>query len=246
MTNSDDRDREIAELKAQVERLSAGKTAPPKVEVTGGPSSGGGFKGGFFGCLGVVAAIVVLLVALIALGQWGKSFTGSAVSSSSSGAGGATSAAPQAAANAADGAANSSAWTYSQEADALHDTKTKVACTTSTDQVHLDFPYHDTDARLCIRSGPRFGTDAFVQLNGDGQILCGIDSCTLHLRFDKGAVQNFPAVPAADNSSNIIFIRRTPALISKLRGSGTAVVELQLFQAGVQTLTFPTAGLKWP
>ena len=77
-----------------------------------------------------------------------------------------------------------SPWSYSEEADALHDVKTKFACTTSTNEVQLSFPYHNVTANLSIRKGPRHGLDAYVQLNGDGQILCDIDSCTVHVRIE--------------------------------------------------------------
>jgi hypothetical protein len=244
MSESDDRDRELAELRAQVERLSAAQAGkPPKVEVTGGPSSGGGFKGGFFGCFGVVAAIVALVVVLGVIGQCSKNVA--QVSATPS----ATPSSPAASASGASTpstAETDSNWTYVEKGDALHDAKTKLACTTSIDQVHLDFPYHDTDARLCLRKAPGSGVDAYVELNGDGQILCGIESCNLHVRFDKGAVQNYPAVGAADNSSNIIFLNRTLKLIAEVKKSSSTVVELNLYQAGMQTLTFNTAGLKWP
>ena len=239
MSDHDDRDRELADLKAQVERLSAAKNAaPPKVEVTGGPSSGGGFKGGFFGCFGVVAAIFTLIVVLAAMGQCSKTVVAPSAENTST----ATTAAGDTSSTVAAGAN----WTYSDESDALHDKGTKKACTTSSNQVVLDFPYHNTDAQLCIRSGPRFGTDVYVELNADGQILCGIESCTLSVRFDKGGIQRFPAVGAADNSTNIIFLHRTSSLIAGLKKSSRTVVELTLFQAGVQTLVFNTAGLNWP
>lgn len=249
MSSSDDRDREIAELKAQVERLSAAQsTTPPKVAVTGGPSAGGGLKSGFFGCLGVVGAIFALLVVLGVVGQCSRNMPANVASNpdSAAAAAEASKSAAQALIASESSQAAVSNWIYNEEADALHDAKTKTACTTSQDQVHLSFPYHDTDAQLCVRVGPRFGADAYVQLNADGQILCGVEGCATHVRFDKGAVQTFPSWGAADNSTNIIFLHRTPALVAALKKSSSTVVELQLYQAGMQTLTFRTAGLKWP
>jgi hypothetical protein len=231
MTDPSDRDREVAELKARLDRLTSG--APPTVRVTGGPSSGGGFSGGFFGCLGAVAAIVALIVGL---GVLGKCVKDPATGRSS---GNTISAATSSPAPAAAG------WVYASETHALDRTPTKTACVASSDQVRLDFPYHDTDGQLCLRSGPR-GVDAYVSLNGEGQILCNIPGCTVHVRFDTGDRQSFRAVEAADNSTNIIFIRQEGKLISDLRHSKTTIVGLNLYQAGEQALTFNTAGLKWP
>jgi hypothetical protein len=66
------------------------------------------------------------------------------------------------------------------------------------------------------------------------------------VRFDKRPTQKFPAVGAADNSSNIIFIRRTAGLVAALKKSSTSAIEVTLYENGVQPLTFNTADLKWP
>jgi hypothetical protein len=233
MSDQDDRDRELAELKAQVARLSAGQQTPPTVKVTGGPSSGGGFKGGFFGCLGAVAAVFAIIVGLVALGQCSKSVVSTTASSSAT---------PSATASASPGAN----WVYTSTADAMSDKETKKACTTSTNEIVQAFPYHNTTAHLCVRQSPKWGLDAFVELDDSGQILCGIESCSLPVRFDKKPTQKYPAVGAADNSTNIIFIRRSAGLVAELKKSSSTAVEVTLFENGVQPLTFNTAGLEWP
>jgi hypothetical protein len=234
MTNSDDRDRELAELRAKVEQLSAGqRSVPPRVEVTGGPSPGGGFRGGFFGCFGVIAAIFAFIILVVAMGQCSKSVATNTPGSTT-------------APTASGGSQASSGWIYSEEGSALQDAKTKLACTHSSDQVHLTFPYHDTGGELCIRRSPRRGLDAYVALDGNGQVLCGIESCSVHVRFDKQPVKSFPAVGAADHSTNILFLNRTAALVAALKKSSQTVIELRLYEAGDQTLTFDTSALKWP
>lgn len=238
MSNQDDRDRELAELKAQVARLSVGNQPPPTVNVTGGPSSGGGFKGGFFGCLGAVAAVFAIIVGLVALGQCSKNVASSTTPSNTTSSG-----APPPAITTASPEAN---WVYTSTADAMSDKETKKACTTSTNQIVQSFPYHNTTAHLCIRQSPKWGLDAFVELDDDGQILCGIESCALPVRFDKAPTQKFPAVGAADNSNNIIFIKRTAGLVTSLKKSSSVAVEVTLFENGVQPLTFNTTGLQWP
>lgn len=225
MSNQDD--------PAEVERL---RLRPAQLEAR--PSkSGGGFSGGFFGCFGVLAAIVVLVAVLAAMGQC----SGKVASTTPS------SAATSAAASAATSTSSpTDPWVYSSTTDALNDAQTKTACTTSTNQISQSFPYHDTSAQLCLRHSRRNGLDAYVSLDRDGQILCGIDSCTIPVRFDKGQLQHFPGVGAKDNSTNIVFINRTASLVADLKKSSGTVIELTLFQNGNQTLTFNTAGLKWP
>jgi hypothetical protein len=84
-----------------------------------------------------------------------------------------------------------------------------------------------------------------VILQGDGQILCDLDGCSIHIRFDKGPVRTFPAAEAADHSTNILFIRRTSSFVKSLKKSSNAVVELNFYQNGIQELSFDTAKLVW-
>ena len=139
-----------------------------------------------------------------------------------------------------------SAWTYEESSDAMHDNKGKIACTTSIDRVQLGWPYGSPTATLCVRRGPKFGLDAYVALSGDGQILCPLWDCIVHLRFDKRELQTFPAVRASDGSSNIIFITRTQRLVQELKKSTVTHVELEFYRAGVQVLTFKTSQFSWP
>lgn len=139
-------------------------------------------------------------------------------------------------------------WTYRTSADKMTDAKTHLACTTSTNQVSQDFPYRNTSADLCVRKAPRIGLDVFVRLNSDGQILChsSLEDCSLPVRFGKGEVQRFSGGEAADNSSDLVFIRNAPRFIAGLRKAETTLVEIELYQNGRQTLEFETRGLVWP
>jgi hypothetical protein len=199
--------------------------------------AGTGFRGGFFGCLGVFAAIIFLIFVVLLIGRCSQATTNTATS---------TPTAPASSTNEATGAPAGPGWSYSNVKDEIQGKSKVEACVTSTNEVHLSFPYHDTTGDLCIRDWPGHGLDSYIHLAGDGQILCGIESCSVRFRFDDGSVRSFPAVGAADNSTNIIFVRRTPALIEALKRSSKATVELTYYQEGIQTFTFKTAGLKWP
>ena len=237
---------ELARLRARVAELEskpAASTAPSlgTPPPAAAPPKRNSFASGFLGCLGVGAALVAVFIVLASMGRCTQQVaaTNASVTNAVSATNSAVAAAPAT-------AAPVTAWTYSASTDAMNDAQTRTACVTSNNEVTQTFPYKDVDAQLCIRKSPRYGLDAYVQLNGDGQILCDIEGCSLHVRFDKGAAGSFPAVSAADNSTNIIFIRRTPALIEALKRSSTTVVEVRLYQNGDQDLRFDTAGLRWP
>lgn len=59
----DDKDAEIAELKARLERLERPAPITPVQETKSG------FSGGFFGCFGALAAVLVVIAAFLSLGQ---------------------------------------------------------------------------------------------------------------------------------------------------------------------------------
>lgn len=138
-------------------------------------------------------------------------------------------------------------WTYTELDDPMATTKGLAACTTSKNEVKLDFPYKSVTADLCIRKLPRSGLNIFVRLNGDGQILCtSYDGCNVLVRHDESPPRRLSAAGSADNSSNIIFFNGEAKLLDGLRTSKITRVELNLYQAGQQTIEFSTADLQWP
>lgn len=142
---------------------------------------------------------------------------------------------------------NTKNWIYSEENDPMTDKKTYTACTVSKNNVLLTPPYGAVDARLCIRSSPKFGTDVFVALNGDGQILCrSYEDCNLSIRYDKKSRDSIRGAGASDGSSNVVFLRTPKQVIQNLKGTNTFLIELEFYQAGSQTLEFSTNGLEWP
>ena len=234
---------ELERLRARVAELEKERSAKPA----------SGFSGGFFGCFGVAAAVVVAIVALASIGKCSHDSEAPSTGASSTTLPANSSSTNTPSSQTETGnnltkidEVNASSWTYNEYTDALHDKKTKTACTTSINEVNLDFPYHNVTANLCIRKGPKYGLDAYVTLNGDGQILCDLESCTVQVRFDKEPVRIFSGAESADHSSNIIFIENTARLVASLKKSNTTVVELKLYQAGNQDVTFNTKGLVWP
>lgn len=138
-------------------------------------------------------------------------------------------------------------WSYRETVDPMTDRKTQFACVNSTNEVRLYPPYSDVKAELCIRHSPRYGLDAFVQLLGDGQIICrSYDNCTVKVRFGDGAQQSFSAADSADGSSNIVFITNASRFVTGAKTADVTRVQMTLYQAGDQVVEFNTKGLEWP
>lgn len=138
-------------------------------------------------------------------------------------------------------------WTYDDRQDPMTDAYTRTGCTTSSNQAYLSSPYRPTNARLCIRQSPQHGLDVYVHLLGDGQIICrSYRNCTVPVRFGEGAQQSFSATDAADGSSDIVFITNASRFIAAAGEADVIRVQLTFYRDGDQVLEFPSAGLEWP
>lgn len=138
------------------------------------------------------------------------------------------------------------AWVYSSTADPMTDKKTETACVKSSNTVRLGWPYSDVPAEICIRQSPKWGRDVYIQLRGDGQIVCDYHNCNIKARFGDGAQQAFTVNSAADGSSNVKFVSNTARFITGLQAADVTRVEIQLYQNGSQIMEFNTKGLEWP
>jgi len=141
---------------------------------------------------------------------------------------------------------SASDWRIDEQTDPLTDETIKTACATSSNQVYLSPPYGPRGARLCIRQHPKFGRDAYLSLDGSGQILCrSYDGCTIQIRFDDGPVQAFSANGPSDNSSETVFVANDGRFITAAKAASRIRVQLEFYQNGNQTFDFPARGLEW-
>jgi hypothetical protein len=149
----------------------------------------------------------------------------------------------------ADWMAHQGAWQYSEETGALGQAPSQIACTASTNDVRLDFPYHEQKADLCIRRKAGGKTDAYITLEDEGQFASDcVSGCSIPVQFDSGHVERLAADDeATDGTDKTMFFTGNPSrLISALLKAKTATFELTFFQAGTQQMAFSVAGLKWP
>jgi len=194
-------------------------------------------------------AVILLIVLALSSSNSSPATTGNAATDQPltvNEAGAASPAAAEANSEASSPAVEPANWTYRDVDDAMTDKPTHFACTTSVNSVNLNPPYQNVDARLCVRRSSKFGLDTFVELNGDGQILCrSYEGCTVHVRYDQRPRQAVSGTSASDGSSNIVFLNSASRIVEQLRNSKRMLVELEFYEAGNQTLEFNTADFKW-
>lgn len=239
---TEDRRREIAELKARLERLEREEFADSVRTIAPSPAAPAKSEGWYrYGIGGVLALLVIAVVVNISSNKPAAPLPVATASAPT----------PPSAEELAERARRieeaSTPWRYEDDKDPMTDKLTRWACTTSTNQAHLTPPYSSVSARLCLRQSPRYGLDAIVQLNGDGQILCrSYDGCTVKIRFGDGALQSFSGNSSADGSSNVVFIANAARFAAAVKSAPTTKVQLTFYQAGDQVLEFDTKKLAWP
>ena len=138
-----------------------------------------------------------------------------------------------------------SQWDYSTNEDTMG-RKQSFAIVESTNTLTFGFPYEGRQwGMLTIRRSARWGTNVLVRIER-GQFLCGIEDCTVNVRFDSGPIQSFSAVEPADHSTTELFLHNEARFISQLRRAKVVRVETTFYQEGSQTLEFNVEGFKWP
>ena len=142
--------------------------------------------------------------------------------------------------------ASAPAWEYSEVIAPLQDKPAKLACIESSNQVSIG-TWGLTTARLCLRQGPGYGSDAYIALEDKrGQFVCDIEDCNVPARFDGGATQRFSATDeSTDYQDNTLFFRGAPRLYASLKKASDATFAVTTFESGAQALTFHTKGLEW-
>jgi hypothetical protein len=146
----------------------------------------------------------------------------------------------------AEPAAPADPWSYHSSEDKVRGGQSYFASATSTNSVHLDFPYEGgSTLTMTVRHSPASDADVLLILSS-GQLLChSYDGCYATVRFDDKPAERVELSESADNSSDTVFVSDAASFIEKLKKAKKAIVELEIYQAGRPQFEFDVHGLKW-
>lgn len=134
-------------------------------------------------------------------------------------------------------------WSYSNDQDDMGRTESD-ATLDSTNTLEFDFPYSGAQhGTLMIRKVHARATYVEVRIE-KGQFLCGVEECTVNVRFDDGPIRRFTAVPPSDQSTTVLFIQDASAFIGQLSHAKRVRVEATFYQEGAQALEFHVEGFR--
>lgn len=134
------------------------------------------------------------------------------------------------------------AWDVHESEDSMTGKKLVLATVTSTNMANFSWPYHgETRSRLTVRKHPRYGQDVMFSIPR-GQFVCGVDGCTVLVRFDDRPPIKFGVVGSEDNDSKTLFFSNTKKFIGELRKSKRVRVAATVYQEGQPMFEFDTSG----
>lgn len=137
-------------------------------------------------------------------------------------------------------------WNYQESQDSMGRGTIKNAFVKSLNQVEFDFPYKGPQrGTLQLRVHPQHGRDVIVSIDR-GQFLCGIDGCSVNVRFGNGKPVAYRVSEPSDHSTTHLFIRNYEQFVANTKKVGKVSIEAQFFQQGKRVFEFDVSGLKWP
>lgn len=136
-------------------------------------------------------------------------------------------------------------WNYKESPDKMGRGTIKNATVNSVNEIQFGFPYQGSQrGTLQLRIHPKYGKDVILSIE-KGQFLCGIDSCTVAVRFDQETAQAYSASEAADHRTTVLFLQNYDRFVGNARKSKKVYIEAQFYQEGARVFEFDITGLKW-
>ena len=136
-------------------------------------------------------------------------------------------------------------WTYDTSADAMSGKSSHSATIESVNTLQFKFPYQRAQhGSITLRNHPRYGKNVLLEIER-GQFLCGVENCSISVRFDDGTAHQFTASEPADHSTTTLFVQPYDRFVAELKKSKKVYVSATFYQEGNPVLEFDTEGLKW-
>jgi hypothetical protein len=136
-------------------------------------------------------------------------------------------------------------WTYSETLDKMRGTTLKLARVRSTNAFAISFP-EPGKAHLELVVREKEGEHDVILAITEGMLDPCAPICTVHAKFDDGAVQSFKAIGSQDLSRPTTFIDNAPRWLKQLKPAKHATIEVTLFDGARKQFEFNVQGIEWP
>lgn len=138
-------------------------------------------------------------------------------------------------------------WIYTTQVDKMNGSTMQIAYVASSNSLNLPSPYTGKNhGRIVVRSAKANGLVVVVQVE-KGQFICGVNNCSVLVRFDEKQPTKFRAVPPSDHDPKTLFLEPERQFIDGAKKAKMIRVQATMFHAGEQILEFAVpAPLSWP
>lgn len=135
-------------------------------------------------------------------------------------------------------------WSYNVSKDEMRGTETKTATIHSINDVNVSWPYTRRPMRLTLRKQATDGFNVFLVI--EGQFVCrSYNGDMMSVKFDDGPIEKYGCNEAGNGASEAVFIGSKNKFLTKLKAAQRVTIEVPVYDAGLQQLTFNVAGLDW-
>jgi hypothetical protein len=135
-------------------------------------------------------------------------------------------------------------WQFQEDVDKMTSKTVKYASIDANEELEFKFPYDGGSvASLTIRK--KDGSNDIYLSVSKGQFNGTYDGGQVRIKFDEEQPKKFSFTAPSDNSSDVIFINSTKAIISKLKTSKKIIIEAEFFNEGNRQMEFDVTGFKW-
>lgn len=135
-------------------------------------------------------------------------------------------------------------WQFQEDVDKMTSKTVKYASIDANEELEFKFPYDGGSvASLTIRK--KDGSNEIYLSVSKGQFNGTYDGGQVRIKFDEEQPKKFSFTAPSDNSSDVIFINSTKAIISKLKTSKKIIIEAEFFNEGNRQIEFDVSGFKW-
>lgn len=138
-------------------------------------------------------------------------------------------------------------WEFSSKTNEMTDSKDIWASLTSDNTIEQDFPYSTTSGVITIRHMKKYGYDVLISITS-GQIHGNEydDDNYVMARFGNNKPIKYWFDEPADNSSDVVFIRKASDFIRRCKKAKAIKVEIPIYQGGRPIFEFSVdEPLKW-
>lgn len=136
-------------------------------------------------------------------------------------------------------------WQFSEEIDKMEGTTTYFAELPSTNKINFKFPYKGGSTLSINLRNKGAGNEVFLYLD-KGQIMPSLmGEKSMKFKFDDENTIMYSYTTATGASNNYVFMAKEKEIINKLMKSKKVMIELEIFNEGMNVFEYDSEGLVW-